>query len=64
MTKYFTNNFALINLHKKPSVRSEVVTQMLFGDSFLVSKKTKNWLKVKIKEDSYKGYLQKRNFSK
>ena len=55
MTKYFTNNFALINLHKKPSVRSEVVTQMLFGDSFLVSKKTKNWLKVKIKEDSYKG---------
>ena len=64
MTKYFTNNFALINLHKKPSVRSEVVTQMLFGDSFLVSKKTKNWLKVKIKEDSYKGYLQKKNFSK
>ena len=41
MTKYFTNNFAVINLHKKPSVKSEVVTQMLFGDSFLVLKKLK-----------------------
>ena len=40
MTKYFTNNFAVINLHKKPSVKSEVVTQMLFGIVFSF-KKTK-----------------------
>ena len=61
MTKYFTNNFALINLHKKPSVRSEVVTQMLFGDSFLVSKKTKNWLKVKIKQIFINSPIGKKN---
>ena len=39
MTKYFTNNFSIINLHKRPSVKSEVVTQMLFGESFSISKK-------------------------
>ena len=62
MTKYFTNNFAVINLHKKPSIKSEVVTQMIYGDSFSISKKSKKWLKIKIKEDGYKGYILKRNF--
>ena len=63
MTKYLTNNFAVINLHKRPSSKSEIVTQMIYGDSFSISKKTRKWLKVKIKEDSYKGYIQNKNFS-
>ena len=45
MTKYFTNNFSVINLYKKPSVKSEVVTQMIYGESFSISKKSKKWLK-------------------
>tara|TARA_Y100000748_G_scaffold45684_1_gene34155 strand:+ start:1110 stop:1850 length:741 start_codon:yes stop_codon:yes gene_type:complete len=63
MSKYLTNNFSVINLHKKPSSKSEIVTQMIFGDSFSISKKTKKWLKVKIKEDGYKGYVKNKNFS-
>ena len=63
MTKYFTNTFSVINLYKKPSIKSEVVTQMLYGDSFSVSKKTQRWLKIKIKEDNYKGYIRRKNFS-
>ena len=62
MTKYFTNNFSVINLYKKPSVKSEIVTQMIYGDSFSVSKKTKKWLKIKIKEDNYKGFVKNKNF--
>ncbi|MDC0488867.1 NlpC/P60 family protein [Pelagibacteraceae bacterium] len=63
MTKYFTNNFSIINLYKKPSIKSEIVTQMLYGDSFSVSKKTQKWLKINIKEDNYKGFIQSKNFS-
>ena len=63
MTKYFTNNFTVINLHKKPTTKSEIVTQMIYGDSFSISKKTRKWLKVKIKEDSYKGYILNKKFS-
>ena len=63
MTKYFTNTFSVINLYKKPSFKSEVVTQMLYGDSFSVSKKTQRWLKINIKEDNYKGYIRNKNFS-
>jgi cell wall-associated NlpC family hydrolase len=62
MTKYLTNNFSIINLYKKPSNKSEIVTQMIYGDSFTLSKKTKKWLKVKIKEDNYKGYIINKKF--
>jgi len=63
MTKYFTNNFSVINLYKKPSIKSEIVTQMIYGESFSVSKKSKNWLKIKIKEDNYKGYIKNKKYS-
>ena len=63
MTKYFTNNFSVINLHKKPSVKSEIVTQMIYGDSFSISNKSKKWLKIKMKEDNYKGYIKNKKYS-
>ena len=63
MTKYLTNNFSIINLYKKPSSKSEIVTQMIYGDSFSLIKKTKKWLKIKIKEDNYKGYVINKKFS-
>lgn len=63
MTKYLTNNFSVINLYKKPSVKSEIVTQMIYGEAFSIIKKKKNWLKVKIKGDNYNGYIKNKNFS-
>ena len=63
MTKYFTNIYPVTNLYKKPSTKSEIVTQMIYGDSFAISDKAKKWLKVKIKEDGYKGYIKNKNFS-
>ena len=63
MTKYFTNNFSIVNLHKKPSVKSEIVTQMIYGDCFSISKRSKKWLKIKINEDNYKGYVKNKKFS-
>ena len=64
MTKYYTNNLTITNLHKKPSIKSEVVTQMIYGDSFSISKKSKKWLKIKIKEDGYNGFIKNRKFPK
>ena len=64
MTKYFTNNFNIINLYKKPSTKSEIVTQMIFGNNFSIHTSGRKWLKIKIKEDGYKGYIKNRKFSK
>ena len=63
MTKFYTNNFTVINLHEKPSTKSEVVTQMIYGDSFSIQNKTRKWFKIKIKEDNYKGYIKKKKYS-
>ena len=40
MTKYFTNNFTVTSVYKKPKIKSEIVTQMIYGDSFSISKKS------------------------
>ncbi len=64
MTKFLTNNFTIIDLHKRPSPKSEIVTQMIYGDSFTIIKKSKKWLKIRIKEDGYNGYIKNRNFTK
>ena len=63
MIKYFTNNFSVVNLHKKPSIKSETVTQIIYGESFSILKKNNKWLKIKIKEDNYKGYIRNKNYS-
>ena len=36
---------------------------MIYGESFSISKKNNKWLKIKIKEDNYKGYIQRKNYS-
>ncbi len=64
MTKYLTNNFSIVDLYKRPNRNSEIVTQMIYGDNFSILKKSKEWLKIKIKEDGYKGYVKNKNFSK
>ncbi len=63
MTRYFTNNFPVINLHKNPSTKSEIVTQMIYGESFSIYQKNKEWLKIKIKEDNYTGYIKNKRYS-
>ncbi len=63
MTKYLTSNHSVLNVHKKPNKRSEIVTQMIFGESFSILKKTGKWLKIKIREDNYKGYIKNKKFS-
>ncbi len=63
MTNYFTNNFTITNLHKKPSIKSEIVTQMIYGDTFSIIKRSKKWLKIKIKDDGYYGFVKNKKFS-
>ena len=50
MTKYSTNNFSVTNLHKKASTKSEVVTQMIYGESFSISQKKISGSKLKLKK--------------
>tara|TARA_B100001093_G_scaffold510555_1_gene576666 strand:- start:191 stop:931 length:741 start_codon:yes stop_codon:yes gene_type:complete len=62
MTKFFTSTFSIINLYRKNSVKSEIVTQLIYGESFSIIKRFRGWLKIKIKEDGYTGYIKDKKF--
>ena len=56
-----SNNF-ITNVYKKNNTKSEVVTQLLYGDTFKKIKKSGLWFKIKNDLDHYKGYIKKKNY--
>ena len=56
------SNSSVINIHKKNSIKSEVVTQLLYGDSFKKIKKRRSWIKIKNDLDHYKGFIKNKKF--
>ena len=63
MIKYYTNTFDVLNIYKSPSNKSEIVSQMIYGESFSISKRAKKWIKIKTKEDDYSGYIKNEKLS-
>ena len=51
----------VLNVYKKKTKKSEVVTQLLYGDTFKKIKQFGSWLKIKNDADNYNGYIKKEN---
>ena len=51
-----------INVYKKNNVKSKLVTQLLYGDTFKKIKKSGKWIKIKNDKDNYKGYIINNKF--
>ena len=62
MSNFYTNQYPVINLYKKNSAKSEVITQMIFGESFKIINRSSKWMQIQIKEDGYKGYVKNKKF--
>ena len=56
------NNLSFLNVYKKKSIKSEIVTQLLYGDTFKKIKKNGSWIKIKNDSDNYKGFVKEKNF--
>ena len=56
------NNLSFINVYEKKNIKSKVVTQILYGDTFKILKKYSNWLKIKNNYDNYRGFIRKKKF--
>ena len=60
------NNFfcksADVYLYEKPSHKSKISSQILYGEKFKILLKNKNWLKIKTSFDNYTGYVKKINY--
>ena len=60
-----TSNFfskSIGNIYLKPSSKSEISSQILYGEKFQILSKNKDWIKIKTSFDNYIGFIKKTNF--
>ena len=57
---YFKEPFS--NIYKLPNIRSEVTSQILYGERFKILSKRKGWIKIKSLYDRYIGYIKNKNY--
>jgi hypothetical protein len=55
-------NLAVIPLRLEPSDRSEIVSQILFGEHFEILETQKQWRKIKLQFDQYEGWIDEKQF--
>lgn len=53
----------IIPLRREPSEKSEMVSQLLFGEAYEIAEKTVEWLRVITELDAYTGWIDKRMFT-
>ena len=56
------NNIAILNVYKKKTEKSKIVTQLLYGETFKKITRNGTWIKIKNDADNYKGYVKETFF--
>ena len=56
------SDLPLINVYKNKNITSKIVTQLIYGDTFKILKKSGPWIKIKNDFDYYKGFIKNRKF--
>ncbi|MBN1990332.1 MAG: C40 family peptidase [Bacteroidales bacterium] len=51
---------SLVPLRREPFDRSEMVSQLLFGETFRVIEDYKNWLRISTTFDNYEGWIDRK----
>jgi hypothetical protein len=60
MHKTGINIHTLIAVRSNPSERAELVTQLLFGETFAIDEVTGNWARITNNADNYEGWIDKK----
>jgi hypothetical protein len=55
-------NLAIVPVRFEPSDRSEIVTQVLFGEHFKILEQQNQWSKIKIQFDDYEGWVDSKQY--
>lgn len=55
-------NLAIIPLRIEPNDRSEIVSQVLFGEHFEILEQFKQWSKIKLQFDDYEGWVDSKQY--
>lgn len=55
-------NLAIVPIRAEASDKSEMVSQLLFGDLFTIIEKTAKWIKICTSFDNYEGWIDAKQF--
>ena len=56
-------NLSVANIYSKPSLKSDVTSQILYGEKFKILYKKNNWVKIKTSFDNYIGFIKNIKFN-
>ena len=62
MKNNFFSKKPISNIYKKPSILSEVTSQIIYGEQFKILRTNKNWIKIKSTFDNYIGYIKNEKY--
>ena len=57
-------NLGIVPVRSEASDKSEMVSQLLFGDTFKIIESTSKWTKIKTAFDAYEGWIDAKQFQK
>lgn len=60
---YGACTLALIPMRAEPDDRSEMVNQVLFGETFGLTDERKKWVRIKLTHDGYEGWIDRKQFT-
>jgi cell wall-associated NlpC family hydrolase len=55
-------NLSIVPLRAEPSDKSELVSQLLFGELFTILEQTEKWSKIELAFDQYQGWVDNKQY--
>ena len=55
-------HLSFMQVRLEPSDRSELVTQLIYGETYAVLEELDKWLNIEIHGDNYRGYIDKKQY--
>lgn len=55
--------FSLVPVRKQPDHHSEMITQLLFGETYTILEEFTGWSLIRISNDNYEGWLEQKQIS-
>ena len=60
--QYGLCNLSIVALRNEPSDKSELTSQVLYGELFKVLEHRKKWSRIRLSYDSYEGWIDNKQF--
>ena len=60
--QYGICNISIVPLRVEPSDKTELVSQVIYGDFFKILEQRKNWIKIRLAFDKYEGWIDNKQY--